>query len=170
MRKADIAVLFDHMYWANRKVLDRAAEVTIEQFIAPSSITTRNLRGTLVHELDVEWSWRLRLQGEPPEKWGEEAVLLEDDYPTVASLAEHWRRDEEEMRAWLASLDDEALARTLDRDGNSRVPLWYFLLHIVMHAAQQRSDAAVLLTNFGRSPGELEFLEYADWAHQTSGS
>jgi hypothetical protein len=30
------------------------------------------------------------------------------------------------------------------------------------HAIQQFSDAATLLTKAGHSPGELEFLEFAD--------
>jgi uncharacterized damage-inducible protein DinB len=163
VRNEDISILFDHLYWATRRILDTAAELPVEQFVAPSSITTRTLRGTLVHELDVEWSWRLRLKGEPRERWDETAELSPEDYPNVATLAEHWARDEREMLEWLASLDDEALAAPVHPGGDDRFPLWYFLLHLVMHGAQQRADAAVLLTALGHSPGELDFLNCADW-------
>ena len=45
-----------------------------------------------------------------------------------------------------------------------RYPLWYYVLHIHTHTQQQLSDAAVLLTRMGQSPGNVEFLDYADAA------
>ena len=70
------------------------------------------------------------------------------------------------MRAWLASLDDDVLARVHDLDApktaTERYPLWYYVFHIHTHSYQQLSDAAVLLTRMRQSPGNIEFLEYAD--------
>jgi hypothetical protein len=43
-----------------------------------------------------------------------------------------------------------------------RYPLWYYVMHLVSHATQQLSDAAVLLTRAGRSPGDIGFLEFAE--------
>jgi uncharacterized damage-inducible protein DinB len=164
MRKADIAALFDYNYWANARILEAAARVTPEEFVASSTPTIRNLRSTLVHTLDVEWSWRLRLKGEDRRLW--ETALPDEDYPTVAPLAEHWMRDETEMRPWLDELGDEDLAGTPDLGNRQSIPLWYFLVHIISHGMQQRADAATLLTLYGQSPGELEFLNYADWARR----
>ena len=67
------------------------------------------------------------------------------------------------MRAWVASLDDEALARTRD-DPKAHFPLWYYLLHMVTHSQQHRAESAQLLTQLGRSPGDIDFLDYADSA------
>ena len=161
MRQGDVAALFDYTYWANRQILAAAAAVPVELFTAPSTITWRNLRDTLVFTLDVERSWRRRLRGEPREKW--DAALPPEDYPTVEELAKQWGRDEAEMRAWLDELDDDALATVVDLGGRNRFPLWYFLVHMVTHSAQQRRDAAILLTGAGHEPPELEFLFYADW-------
>ena len=36
------------------------------------------------------------------------------------------------------------------------------LVHVYSHAMQQFSDCAVLLTRSGHSPGEIDFLEFAD--------
>ena len=63
MRKADVQHLVDYMYWVNARLLDAAEQVTSGELTAPTDATTRDLRATLVHELDVEWSWRLNLQG-----------------------------------------------------------------------------------------------------------
>ena len=155
LNKAGVIALFDFTYWANRHLLEVATKLTPEQWVAPSDITERSLRGTLVHTLDVEWSWRMRLQKRP------EGELKEEDYPTVASLAEQWARDEAEMRAWLGSIDDATLAAKPESDKDG-FPLWYYLVHIVTHSQQQRSDAAILLTRAGHSPGDIEFLDYAD--------
>ena len=158
MRRADIDSLFDYMYWANGRVLDAAERLGPGEFSSSSAATTRDLRSTLVHELDVEWSWRLNLQGRLSE---DEAELKADDYADVASLRAHWQRDEAEMRAWVASLTDDDLASDVASDlTKDRRPLWQYLVHIVVHATQQQADAATLLTLAGQSPGELGYLEY----------
>ncbi|HLL50859.1 MAG TPA: DinB family protein, partial [Thermomicrobiales bacterium] len=45
-------------------------------------------------------------------------------------------------------------------------PLWQQLLHQVNHATQHRSEAALLLTRLGQSPGMLDFLYFFDQQHQ----
>lgn len=35
--------------------------------------------------------------------------------------------------------------------------VWQFLLAALLHDMQHRGEAAVLLTSYGRSPGDLEF-------------
>ena len=97
-------------------------------------------------------------------------ALSLSDYRNVAALADHWKRDEAEMRAWVASLDDEALARSADLDPKERFPLWYYLVHMVTHSHQHRAESAQLLTQLGRSPGDVDFLDYADSARAAKGS
>ena len=41
-------------------------------------------------------------------------------------------------------------------------PLWQQMTHQVNHATQHRSEAAVLLTRHGRSPGGLDLLFFVD--------
>jgi uncharacterized damage-inducible protein DinB len=160
MRTADVKSLFDFTYWADRQILGAAAAIPVEDFVRPMTITYRNLRGTLAHTLDVEMSWRRRLRGEPRRTW--DATLSVDDYPTTAALAEHWARDEIEMRAWLASLIDDDLLAIQDLGDADRFPLWYYLVHIVTHSEQQRRDAQIILAHLGHEPPDLEFLYYAD--------
>jgi uncharacterized damage-inducible protein DinB len=170
MRRKDLETLFGFSYWTKDRVLECAAKLTTAEFQAPSGLTTRDLRGTLVHTLDVEWSWRARLQGQPEEVWKRELPV--SDYPTAKALIDHWRRDEQEMRAWLATLDDGRLAEIHDLEPTKvmatpteRYPLWYYVLHIHTHTQQQLGDAAVLLTRMRQSPGNIEFLDFADHLH-----
>ena len=160
MRKADLLILFDYSYWATGQILEASEDASPEQFVAPADITHRNLRGTLVHALDVERSWRRRLQGAPRETW--DVDLPEDDFPTVRSLANARRDDEVEMRTWLDGLDDEAVDAVLDLGPKDRFPLSSFLLHIITHTAHQRRDAANVLNHAGHSVPEIDFLYYVD--------
>jgi uncharacterized damage-inducible protein DinB len=161
MNHADALVLFDHLYWLRDRILDHADHAAVP-LIAEAPVTTRDLRATLVHELDVEWSWRERLAGADPTRFAEDDDELDPaDFPHVAAIRERWATDEAAMRAWLGTLDDAALASPCNAEHPSAHPWWFHLQHLYTHAIQQFSDAAVLLTGAGRSPGELDFLEFA---------
>ena len=162
MRQREVATLFDYTYWAHRRILATATRLTDAQFRLRSVIVGRDLRATLVHTLDVECSWRLRLQRRPDEEWRKTLPIT--GYQSVGALADHWKRDEAEMREWIATLDDAALGRSADLDPKEQYPLWYYLVHMVTHSQQHRSESAQLLTQLGQSPGDLDFLDYADWA------
>jgi uncharacterized damage-inducible protein DinB len=153
--------MFDFVYWLRDRVLAAAAGLPADELGTADTINGRDLRATLIHELDVEWSWRERLQGIVRTD-GSATELLPHDYRTVADIADHWRRDEVEMRAWLAELSDEQLASDCAVEGNAGYPLATFVAHIVMHAVEQFTDAAILLTRAGHSPGDLEFLDFWD--------
>ncbi len=160
MRVSEATTLFDYLYWMRDTVLRATAELEDDAFAAPDTVTNRDLRATLVHELDVQWSWRERLRGADWAEWGEDAELRGGDYPTVAAVAEHWARDELETRAWLAGLTDDDLDAPPVRDEDRGQPLWVFVMHLVSHGIQQFSEAAVLLTRAGHSPGDIGFLEF----------
>jgi uncharacterized damage-inducible protein DinB len=158
MNKADIQHLVDYLYWVNGRILDAAALLEADGFnLQEPPPTTRDLRATLVHELDVEWSWRLNLQGRLAEA---EQDLRPEDYPDIAAIREHWARDEAEMRAWLATLTDDDIAAAVPSElTKNQLPLWQGILHILFHGIQQQADAATLLTLAGHSPGDIGYLE-----------
>ena len=159
MRISEATTLIDYLYWTRDAVLAAAAQLEGGEFTGTDTVTTRDMRATLVHELDVQWSWRERLKGADWDEWGPDADLTADDYPTIESLREHWARDEADMRAWLASLTDADLDAPPVRE-EDRLPLWQFVMHLVSHGIQQFSEAAVLLTRAGHSPGDIGFLEF----------
>jgi uncharacterized damage-inducible protein DinB len=156
----DVRLLFDYSYWATREILRTARELTTEQFVADTGRPYQSLRGTLVNSLDVERSWRRRLRGEPRDRW--DIDLPGEDFPTLASLESAWHEDEEEMRAWLERLGDDALNGIVDLGPKDRFPLVTFLLHILTYSAQRRRDAAIHLERAGVAPPEIDFLYYAD--------
>jgi len=40
--------------------------------------------------------------------------------------------------------------------------VWHILLEVIIHATQHRSEAAALLTSYGQSPGDLDFLPFPE--------
>lgn len=162
MRVADVSIMFDYLYWARDRVLAAAAKLPDDAFLSSQTVTSRDLRSTLVHELDVEWSWRERLHPTPGLDSSDDAELKADDYPSLGVIEEHWRRDETEMRAWLATLTDEDLSSPVSVERAGGPPLWVYLIHVMEHGLTEFSDAAVLLARAGQPTGSLTFLDYAD--------
>jgi uncharacterized damage-inducible protein DinB len=165
MNATDVRLLFEHLYFMRDRILTAAgaAEAAGVPIADEAAVTIRDLRATLVHEVDVEWSWRERLRGPDPTRFSpDDEELKPTDFPDVASIAARWKVDEAEMRAWLEGLDDEALAGPCRAENGRSHPLWFHVQHIYTHAIQQLSDAAVLLTRADHSPGELDFLDFVE--------
>jgi uncharacterized damage-inducible protein DinB len=156
MNRQDIRDLYEYNFWANRCILEKAANVTPEQFVAPSSHSFSSLQGTLVHTLDTEIGWRRLLKGE-----GVSLDLNPADFPTVASIQERWAQEEQAMWEYINSLSDEALAGTIRYHTHTGIlrerVVWHCLFHLVNHGMQHRSEAANLLTVYGHSPGDVDF-------------
>jgi uncharacterized damage-inducible protein DinB len=156
MRTAEIRDLFEYLYWIRDRVLTATGEAGPDVLGATQPGPSRDLRATLVHELDVESGWRARLSGD------DETDLDPARFPTIDAIADQWHRDELEMRGWLASLTDQALAAPPPHEKDQSFPLWYYLVHVVTHGIQEFEEAVVLLGPSGRSPRNLGFLDYAD--------
>ncbi len=159
MNKADIAIIFEYNYWANQRILASASKVSPEQLTAPTAFPYGSLLATLVHVLDAEYGWRILL-----ERAEETPDLTEKDFPTLQSLEDRWRYEEGRMRAYLASLSDEDLqgvVRYVNKQGIQRERIrWHGLYHVVNHGTQHRSEAAAMLTDYGQSPGDIDFTVY----------
>ena len=159
MNIKDILLIYEYNYWANKKILLASARVRPEQFMAPASFPYGGLHGTLLHTLEAEWAWRALFQ-----KIEDASDLLAADYPTLSLIETRWQEEETAMRAYLASLRDEDveshLRYTTDTGIEKDRILWHGLLHVVNHGTQHRSEAAALLTEYGQSPGELDFTVF----------
>jgi len=77
--------------------------------------------------------------------------------PTIDEVRERWQAEWVAVDAWLPPLTDEVVQYV--HDG---VPIWVMLVHVVNHGTQHRAEAATILTAHGRSPGELDLINYAE--------
>jgi uncharacterized damage-inducible protein DinB len=152
----DIRTLYDYNHWANRRILNTAAKITPAQFIAPTNCSFGSLRGTLVHILDTEWGWRSVCMGVSTNG----VILADDDFPTLASLQTRWEEEETAWHDYLGSLSEADLNGELRTGGERQRILWHVLFHVVNHGMQHRSEAAAMLTDFGQSPGDIDFTVF----------
>ncbi len=163
---AALRLSIEHLWWTNRRLLDAAQRLSGGAWSAQEHATIRDLRATLVHELDVEWSWRLALEGRPEAEWGEAEELKPEDFATVAALRARWVVEADALRDWVASLSEADLMEETQPGLSSRpLPRWMFVQHLVSHGAQQAADAATVLSGAGASPGDIGFLEYIGEGH-----
>jgi uncharacterized damage-inducible protein DinB len=90
---------------------------------------------------------------------GEDGIYRPEREPLLspAELATRWAAEWAAMDAFVATIDDAWLAR--DDEG---VPFAGMLRHLANHDTQHRSEAAVLLTQAGHSPGELDMINWLE--------
>lgn len=156
-----VATLYDYNCWATWRVLDAARKTGDAAFTAPRPEQYYgSLSGTLVHILSAEWIWRQRAaMGVSPEKG-----YTAQDFPTVNALADRWAEEQDAMRAYIAGLTNADLQKTIAYQSTKGQPfqntLWHILAHVINHGVQHRSEAAMLLTELGCSPGDLDMILY----------
>ena len=159
MNKQDILILYKYNQWSNKKILDAAAKVTHEQFLAPTSFPHGGLRGTLVHALFAEWIWRHRWEGTSPNY-----RLKPEDFPTFDSLRARWIEEEKLLMAFVDDLTDERLNSKFSYTSTEGTPheriLWQAMAHLVNHGTQHKTEAAAILTDSSQSPGDIDLIWY----------
>jgi uncharacterized damage-inducible protein DinB len=168
MRIDEIRLLNDYNDWADARMLAACARVSPEQYAAPGSYGRGGLRATMVHILDNIWQQRITLQGYYREPLANEAAydateLHEDAFPTLDALRERWMIEQREMQTYLDTLTEETLNSTIRYviPGAIRERVvWHVLLDAILHATQHRSEAAALLTSYGHSPGDFDFIMF----------
>ncbi len=148
MQASDLLVLYDYYYWATKKILEQAVKLTTEQWAGPPVVGDRSVRAILVHTLSAERGWRSGWEGT-----GRPARLEEADFPDAAALAARWVLEEAAMRSYLGALDDATLAGPF-----YDATLWHVIAHVAHHGMQHRSEAAMLLTGHGYSPGDIDMV------------
>ncbi len=155
-KKEMIERQYDYGCWARAKLLSLADELTEEQYFAETDLGS--LHSLLTHMVLAEWVWRnlaqtAALPGPPP---GDETIAALADVKTT------WRHEEADFRAYLAELTDADLETGVDTvsptgDAYTFVR-WEMLQHMLLHSMQHRSEAAAVLTNYGKSPGDIDYL------------
>ena len=154
MKADEIRTLYAYDRWATRRVLAVLDGLDEAVWSRPNVVGERGLGGILVHHLGASQRWRIGLasQGE------EEGPSPEDEpLPTLGELRERWEAEWAAADAWLPTLTDEFVGLVFEG-----VPVWQMLVHVVNHGTQHRAEAAGLLTAEGRSPGELDLINWAE--------
>lgn len=156
MKLAEIHTLFDYDAWATERILIQAAKLLPEQFAASPGANNSSVRQILAHTLVAQLLWRTRF-----ETGTSNIDSKADDALTADALRQWWAEERQAMRAHLATLTDDDLDRPFrfERRGEmAELTRWHILFQLINHGTQHRSEVAALLTDYGHSPGDLDFF------------
>lgn len=159
--------LFAYNHWANQKVLEAVSSVAEDDYFATAAgLSFGNLHATLVHALVAEVVWISRFEGGlPPEAIKDARVadrLAVTEVPTFADVRRMYAEVQARVDSFAAALTDERCGAPLSymtqyAEPNTQ-PLNELMAHFINHGTQFRAEAAMRLTQLGRSPGDLDLI------------
>ena len=159
-----IRALYDYCGWATERILDAAALLLPEQWLALGSAGRGSARDTLVHVISAQRGWLAWWNGSLPADVAYQHVLDPAQFPDPPAVRVVWSSVEHATRLFLDELTEADLARvyshTFPNSRTFRLPLWQMLLHVANHGTQHRSEVAAMLTGFCHSPGDLDLLTF----------
>ena len=151
--------LYYYNYWANHRYIAVAEGLADEQLHRKQGHSWDSVHAVLVHMLSSEWVWLQRWNGSSPK-----AHLSVDDFPTLASVREHWSQLEAEMRAFIAAQTEESLQSVIPYSNFSGerfdVPLWQMLMHVANHETHHRGELAAMFALMNIPHPEEEVIQY----------
>ena len=154
-----LATLIGYNAWRNALVLNAAAGLGPDALYAPTRFPMGSLGGTLIHAMGAERIWTQRLTGIPTTPFPRPA-----EFPDLESIVRAWGPVEESLRAYALGCSDADLARVfefrrLNGEKYSAV-IGDVLLHVVNHGTQHGAEIAQMLTELGRSPGDIDLIGF----------
>lgn len=154
MKADEVRFLYAYDRWATEKILGVLDGLDPAVWSRPNAVADLSLGATLVHQLGAAQRWRtaFQTQGE-----GEGPSPEREPLPSIEELSASWQAEWATLDAWLPTVTDEFVAAVF-----GGIPVWQMLVHVMNHGTQHRSEAAALLTAEGRSPGELDLINYAE--------
>jgi uncharacterized damage-inducible protein DinB len=152
MHADEVRFLWAYDRWATRQVLGVLDGLEPTVWGRADVVGERGLGSILVHHLGASQRWRSGFQ-----QTGEQPEPELDPLPTIDELRKRWEAEWAEVDAWLPTVTDGFVDYV-----HGGVPVWQMLVHVVNHGTQHRAEAAALLTAEGRSPGELDLINYAE--------
>ncbi|HRN51764.1 MAG TPA: DinB family protein [Anaerolineales bacterium] len=150
--------LYDFTCWGRELMLEHAAKLTPEQYEEETRFPIKSVKETLVHTLSAERAYRTRCAGLPT------AAVKSEEFADLAALRAYWQDEETQMRAYLTGASEDELAGSVtykvstgEEFTRARLEL---LKQLFFHSMQHRAELAQMLTEFGHSPGNIDYTMY----------
>jgi len=154
--------LYQYNHWATERLLDVATGLTAEQFLAPGAAGQRSVRDSLVHLFGAQKGWLSWWDGSLAPAEAQARRRAPAEFPNLAAVRVLWVEVERQTQAFVSGLSDADLQRdfsqVLPSGGTWHMALWQMMLHVANHGTQHRGEIAVVLTGYGCSPGDLDFI------------
>jgi uncharacterized damage-inducible protein DinB len=148
----DVRDLFTYDRWATEKLFRAVDGIDETTWSREEVIDRRGLGGILVHMLGAYQRWLHGLMED-----GQDHSPEREPLPTPDEVRRRFEAEWPQMEAFLGRIDDDWLAR--DDEG---VGFAWMLRHLANHGTQHRAEAAALLTQAGRSSGDLDMIVWLE--------
>ncbi len=152
MRADEVRFLYAYDRWATQRVLAVLDGLDPAVWAKPNTNGEMSLGATLAHQFGAAQRWRNAFQ-----QTGEEPEPESGPLPTIDELRRWWEGEWAVEDAWLPTVSDGFVDYVFEG-----TPVWQMIVHVINHGTQHRAEAAALLTAEGRSPGELDLINFVD--------
>jgi uncharacterized damage-inducible protein DinB len=163
MNKDDIQLLYEYDRWANARVFQSLAALTVEQFTRDLGGSFPSAHDTMLHILAGEWTWltywkatlhdaallaELRKQ--------REILFAANLFSDVDSVRRKWAEVEKEQIDFLSNVTDESLQKMLPaRD--TLISLAHLMQHLANHSTYHRGQISLMMRQLGAEPVATDF-------------
>jgi uncharacterized damage-inducible protein DinB len=163
MTKDDIQLLFEYDRWANDRILQAAAALTVEQFTRDLGGSFPSVRGAIVHIIAGEWIW-LAYWKQPSHdsvflaelRKRRETLFHPEVLPDLAAVRSKWAEVSTELGEFISGLTNEALGKTLPaRD--TQISLAHLMQHVANHSTYHRGQVTLMMRQLGAEPVATDF-------------
>ena len=146
---------YEYHFTENRKIWDKyISSLSYEQFVQNVDYSHGSVRNQIVHLMNVDDGWFKELQG-----------LESTDFLSPANIDEretirvHWDRVEQDMRAYLAKLQDDMLFEKPITWGEDKdLIVWQVLIHVANHGTDHRAQLLRILHDLGIKTESQDYI------------
>jgi uncharacterized damage-inducible protein DinB len=151
-----IRILFTYQDWTRDRLMAVVEPLSDGQLDRAFEMGPGSLRETVGHLYASEWLWLARWKGRPPVRSD-----VPSEFASMTALRKAWRLTADERNAFLDTLADTDLDRSITStgmDGNERTfTLGQMMLHACNHGTHHRAQALNMLRHVGVNPPPLDF-------------
>lgn len=147
---------YEYHFSENRKIWDNyIAQLSPEQFTQDVDYSHGSVREQIVHLINVDNAWFSDLSGvEIPDS------LNSADVNDRENIRAQWDKVEQNIRNYLAALQDDMLVDKPLEGEDKDLLLWQVLLHVVNHGTDHRAQILRLLNDLGVKTTSQDYIFY----------
>jgi uncharacterized damage-inducible protein DinB len=150
--------LYDYNYWANKRYLAVAETLHEGHLFQKHGHSWDTAHAILVHMMSSERMWHRRWRDEKGE------FLDPKDFPTVASIREHWVDVEKTVRGFVSEQTETSLWRNITytnpKSETFTLPLWQMMVQPPNHNTHHRGELAAMFALMNILHPEEEIVQY----------
>ena len=151
-----LLALHDYNLYANRLMLDVAAQLTEDELVRESSPSHGVVRAVLNHMVACEAFFLTSCRGNTDLKFNSSELPGPDD------ICRYWDELRYEQRDYISSLDKNDLARGVSlslRDRPYHLPIWQLMTQALIHSTHHCGELSIMLTEIGYPMPTLDIIQ-----------